>query len=252
MKKFLPIGTVCTIKESDNKFLIVGFQQNNCDYEALYFPEGTTNGKGYKQFNHDDINEVYSLGYKDESTIEYLNSFNPVVVSVGAGSYNETAHSTSLGDLQFNEDGVVVAQSNVPVQEKKESQLGELTFDENGVVIAQSNAPVQEKQESQFGELTFDENGVVIAQSNAPVQEKKESQLGELTFDENGVVIAQSNAPVQEKRESQLGNLQFDENGVVISDGNNTLVVNAPNENKSSLGKLIFDENGLVVAQVEE
>ena len=149
MKKYLPIGTVCTIKNDNNKYMVIGYKKNGYDYESLVFPGGSTNSQTSSYFNHEKIVDIYSLGYKNEESIQFIDTL-----------LNERNNHVDLGNLIFDANGVVVAQGNE--QAPKADNFGGLQFDANGVVIAQGNE--QAPRADNFGGLQFDANGVVISQ----------------------------------------------------------------------------------------
>lgn len=70
----LPIGSVVKTIKGNVKLMIVGRAQlyNNdgtigyFDYSALVYPEGITSQREFAFFNHEDIQEIYFEGYRDE------------------------------------------------------------------------------------------------------------------------------------------------------------------------------------------
>lgn len=189
MKKFLPIGTVCDLISDSKKYMIIGYNQGGNDYESLSFPIGSTNGLNTTKFNHDSINEIYSLGYKDSESITYISSLNAV------SNVNKA--------FEFDENGVVISDGvNIPLV----TNTNTLKFDENGIVI--SEGETISSFSSQPSTLQFDENGVVVGEKSINLDESNG-----LKFDENGIVIAE-----EKKETSPLGNIKFDENGVIVSE----------------------------------
>lgn len=72
-EKFLPIGTVVILKNAKKRIMITGFcsiDQNNenkmYDYCGCLYPEGTISSKQVLLFNHEQIDKIYFMGYKDE------------------------------------------------------------------------------------------------------------------------------------------------------------------------------------------
>lgn len=72
-EKFLPIGSVVSIKKGDKKIMIVGYASVDAnkmdqiyDYCACLFPEGIIRTDQNLLLNHEDIKEIISLGYVDE------------------------------------------------------------------------------------------------------------------------------------------------------------------------------------------
>lgn len=223
MKKFLPIGTVCDLVNDSKKYMIIGYNQGGNDYESLSFPIGSTNGLNTTKFNHDSINEIYSLGYKDTESINYVNSL--------------TASSSFDRILQFDENGVVISDgANIPLVTSSNT----LRFDENGVVIGEPK-----KDDAPVSNIKFDENGVVISdgrdslvENPSPVDSLEVSSVSQprtLKFDENGVVIGEEELVIDNSN-----SLQFDENGVVIGESKKV---------ESPVSNIKFDENGIIISE---
>ena len=77
MNKYLPIGSVVLLEQVDKKIMI--YSRRYCDavsnkiydYVGCFYPEGGI-GKEYTMlFNHDRIIKVVSLGYNDETNVEF-------------------------------------------------------------------------------------------------------------------------------------------------------------------------------------
>ena len=75
----LPLGTVISLKDSDEKLIISGWMQiprdedKIYDYSAFVYPKGFFSDKDGKLFNEEDIDKVYFYGYEDNEGIEYRN-----------------------------------------------------------------------------------------------------------------------------------------------------------------------------------
>ncbi len=72
-EKYLPIGTVCILKEAKKRIMIIGFAAKGketkdklFDYIGCLYPEGVISSDKNLLFNHDQIDKVFSLGYVDE------------------------------------------------------------------------------------------------------------------------------------------------------------------------------------------
>lgn len=227
-EKFLPIGTICTLKGINKKIMISGFFGTSYvgkikmyDYIGVEYPEGMLSQKTYT-FNHSDIVEVNFMGYLEEEH-KILNS-NLLNNNVSDEPIKE---SNLLSNFKFDENGVVIFDGSVPLDDTKQEP-------ENKTISNPFNQ-IYQKQETKetpkqgFSQFKFDENGVVIAEEQV--------STGGFKFDENGVVIADNT--VAETNNSQF---KFDENGVVISDGNDTI------ESSISSPQFKFDENGVVIS----
>ena len=78
-EKFLPIGSVILLKKGQKKLMIVGYTQiylknksEIYDYMGCVYPEGMINIKNFYFFNHEDIEEVFYVGYQDEEEKEFM------------------------------------------------------------------------------------------------------------------------------------------------------------------------------------
>lgn len=78
-EKYLPIGTVCMLRNGKKRVMITGFcaipkenKQKMYDYSGCVFPEGLIVSSQVCLFNHDQIDKIYHMGYIDDS----FNAFN--------------------------------------------------------------------------------------------------------------------------------------------------------------------------------
>jgi len=81
MNKYLPIGTVVTLKEGEKKVMITSYLifstgGNNTekvmfDYGGCPFPEGIIESDVAVGFNHDQIDKVVHMGLIDEEQIKF-------------------------------------------------------------------------------------------------------------------------------------------------------------------------------------
>ena len=72
-EKFLPIGTVCLLKDATKKVMIAGFCATGVetgdkvfDYIGCLYPEGVFDTEKNLLFNHEDIDKYYAIGYSDD------------------------------------------------------------------------------------------------------------------------------------------------------------------------------------------
>jgi hypothetical protein len=66
-EKYLPVGTVCELKDGYKKLMITGYlvesEGNVYDYMGCFYPEGTLFLDKQIMFNHDQIKTIYYMGY---------------------------------------------------------------------------------------------------------------------------------------------------------------------------------------------
>ncbi len=230
--KFLPIGTVCLVENVNKKQMIIGYSKSGYDYVAVEYPKGFESDNKLSYFNHGQVQELYSLGYKNEES----RIFNGTLISV------QTVESDDDSDAA---EGITPT-SNLTVEEIPVIS-NPFQFDDNGIVISDSNEEildVQEKEQEKSA-LAFDESGIVVSdgyeENPIPTQ---------IQFDENGIVVADllSEKEVLEEQKNRENDLTFDDNGIVISDGNEEFSNVQENEIPKEESSLTFDENGIVMS----
>lgn len=89
-EKYLPIGTVVMLKEGKKKLMITGFcpvpnedTTKIFDYIGCLYPEGVISSDKNCLFNHEQIDNVYHLGYSDLEDKEFKNKLNEVISNLG-------------------------------------------------------------------------------------------------------------------------------------------------------------------------
>lgn len=110
-KKFLPIGTICKLKKSNNKIMIVGYYSINYngivklyDYSGLLYPEGMLNNQVIA-FNHSDIDSVDFLGYV---STEYDKLNLRLTKNIEKYSEDKEVKNNYIYNFKFDENGVVI------------------------------------------------------------------------------------------------------------------------------------------------
>ncbi len=78
-KKYLPIGTICKLKESKKEVMIIGYypaliENSNIiyDYSACTYPEGFLSSDLIIGFNVDDIEKIIKRGLKTDIYEKYI------------------------------------------------------------------------------------------------------------------------------------------------------------------------------------
>lgn len=78
MKKYLPIGSVVLLKESQKRIMIVGVRQKQVgtdkvwDYSACLYPEGILDPDKLFLFDSEQIERLYFVGFQDGEGLEFL------------------------------------------------------------------------------------------------------------------------------------------------------------------------------------
>ena len=246
--KYLPIGTVCTLKGNNKKIMIVGFfsiEYNGnikmYDYQGCPYPEGLLLKSRLVSFNHNDVEKIDFLGYKDI----LHDNFNKILLKNTSKLDIDDERKTTIANFQFDENGVVIFDGTV----SQDMDVLQSTTLEREIEIDNpfnrhyepEIRPVNKNQSEILSPYVFDENGIIIAEN--PVTEKKAETKSNndspYIFDENGVIIGEKG-----QEEVKNSNFKFDENGVVISDGT-AIEENSVNNDSP----YIFDKNGIVIGE---
>ncbi len=84
-KKYLPIGTVVLLKNSQKRLMIIGFctfdgedNEKIYDYSGCFFPEGLISSNQIFLFNHNQIERIYSMGFVDNEAKEFQDKLKKI------------------------------------------------------------------------------------------------------------------------------------------------------------------------------
>lgn len=89
-EKYLPVGTVVMLKGGKKRVMIMGFtciDDSNenprlYDYCGVLYPEGFIASNKNLLFNHDQIEKVFYMGYRDEEEEKFKETLREVVNKV--------------------------------------------------------------------------------------------------------------------------------------------------------------------------
>ena len=75
--KYLPIGSVVILKEAKKRIMVVGFAAKSeetgdkvFDYIGCLYPEGIIDSSKNLLFDHEQIEKIFALGYRDQEWLE--------------------------------------------------------------------------------------------------------------------------------------------------------------------------------------
>ncbi len=89
--KYLPIGTVVLLKDALKKVMITGFYVKSTeddkvfDYAGCIYPEGVISSDQNLMFNHDDISDVYYMGYITDEQRTYNEKIIDIIKKIESG-----------------------------------------------------------------------------------------------------------------------------------------------------------------------
>lgn len=107
--KFLPIGSVVLLSGGTKKAMITGFcsisdddKTKIYDYCGCIYPEGYLTSNQICLFNHDQIEEIFYIGYEDEEEKEFKESLKEVLKEYQNGELDLS--DTEIEDMDDDED----------------------------------------------------------------------------------------------------------------------------------------------------
>lgn len=171
LKKYLPIGTVCTISEYNKPVMIIGYfsivyngNVKMYDYKACDYPEGMLLDNKQISFNQERIIDVLHIGLKNN---QYEN-FNNNLLKQLENPSEQLETSGIFENIKFDSHGVVIYDNMVNSVKEKDVVFEEKNDNEISNPFYSAYAEKKEednKSESWpiFTDIQFDENGVVIS-----------------------------------------------------------------------------------------
>ena len=90
-EKYLPIGSVIQLQGASKRIMIYGRCQKQMDTETIWdyiaclYPEGNLQADQSILFNHDQIGEVFFIGYQDKEEFAFLEKYLEEMKQIGMG-----------------------------------------------------------------------------------------------------------------------------------------------------------------------
>lgn len=112
-QKFLPIGSVVLLKGATKRLMITGFctmavddKSKMFDYSGCLFPEGVISSNETALFNHDQIEKIFCIGFKDEEQEKFMTRLKELLDKNpnGLGVVNNTSNTTQDNSSSETED----------------------------------------------------------------------------------------------------------------------------------------------------
>ena len=87
IEKYLPIGTVVTLKKGTKKIMITGYLPTTEDnkvfeYSACLFPEGVISSDEVLVFNQDQIDTIHYLGLTDQDYKDFNKEIKKTIQNI--------------------------------------------------------------------------------------------------------------------------------------------------------------------------
>lgn len=92
----LPVGSVVLLKNSEKRVTVMGFCQAKpedtdtvYDYCGCLYPEGYMDSDHIYLFNHEQIDQIYSVGYMDEEQFAFREKVTEILLNLKAKDREE-------------------------------------------------------------------------------------------------------------------------------------------------------------------
>lgn len=92
-KELLPIGTIVLLKKATKRLMITGYFPTSdakpgyvWDYSGFLFPEGYRNQNEVYQFDREQIDKVFAMGYQDEEQLAFIEKAKEAEATVKANN----------------------------------------------------------------------------------------------------------------------------------------------------------------------
>lgn len=102
-QELLPLGTVVRLKNATKPLMITGFCISSpeypdqlMDYNSCFYPEGIVSSDVNFLFNHDQIEEILFVGFKNEDEVKFKLKLNEIMTKMGASSTTITESPESI------------------------------------------------------------------------------------------------------------------------------------------------------------
>ena len=153
-EKFLPVGTVVILKNGKKRMMITGFIATGketgdkvFDYIGCLYPEGVISSDRNLLFDHDQIAQVFYMGYVDDEQKEFMVKLNQLV----NGELDENgAQPEATQDVQPSapqaapQPAPAEPQPVSPAPVGNEVPASTITFDDNGASASQPTQAAQQ------------------------------------------------------------------------------------------------------------
>ena len=110
--ELLPIGSVVLLNNSEKRLMVMGFCQAKpedintvYDYCGCLYPEGYMDAENVYLFNHEQIAQVFSLGYMDVEQFEFRDRITQVLLKLRSGSLAEGEDPGELPEVNLEDEG---------------------------------------------------------------------------------------------------------------------------------------------------
>lgn len=113
MEKYLPIGTVVILKNGKKRIMITGYIVQGketgdkvYDYIGCLYPEGVISSDRNLLFDHDQINQIFYVGYSDDEQKSFMVKLHQLVSNELGQNGNPTQQESQNNVEQTNTENV--------------------------------------------------------------------------------------------------------------------------------------------------
>lgn len=132
-EKYLPIGTVVTLKDATKKIMIIGYlpmtkDNQMFDYSACTYPEGVITSDKTLAFNHSQIDKIDFIGLEGGEQMDFSNRLKDMVSGLD-----------TIKQVKLPEEGKEDVAVNTPVSNSQPETLSMPMQDVNSIADIMDN-----------------------------------------------------------------------------------------------------------------
>ena len=122
--KFLPLGSVCRLKEGQKSIMVTGFGALNMqerkvyDYLGVIYPEGQITSEISLMFDHEQIQKVEYMGYDNDENKEFQKELNDHMSKLTPTIFDDMAKI-----MEASAQAQAEAKAEVPAAQTPTSQI---------------------------------------------------------------------------------------------------------------------------------
>ncbi len=202
--KYLPIGSIVTINDSNKKIMIIGYYSikymnvvKMFDYLGCVYPEGMLLPSNLYSFNHSDIINVDYLGYEDESYHVLNNNL------LNKQAVKSPKKDSNFVNMKYDNNGVVIYDElpELKIDPDIASLLDSIDIQNPFVIKTKDNATPKAEKPVMIEDIVNEEVKIDLNSKPKYVDEdfyEEENQsekdayaIPHYRFDENGIIISE-------------------------------------------------------------
>lgn len=124
-EKYLPIGTIVTLKGATKPIMIMGFcpmskDKKIYDYSACTYPEGLLSAERALAFNHNQIAEINHMGMESNAQTQFNNTIKQMLNNIQ--ELKDVTFASDSKEKEVVTPDNIVSENIIPTLDSKDDQ----------------------------------------------------------------------------------------------------------------------------------